>query len=153
MMKWLLLGLAALLPDATLAHNHVALVSDVFVEKPVKDQAGRTKLILEEPKIVVPGDRLVFVLKYQNNGQAPATNFIVTNPLPPAVQFEGAVDNGAQVSVDGGRSWGALATLKVKDGSSVRFAHPGDVTHIRWTFANPIPVGSAGKLMFRGIVR
>ncbi len=153
MLKYALVALAASIPGAALANGQVALASDVFVEKAVKDPAGRTKLVLEEPKVVVPGDKLVFVLKYQNKGQAPATNFVVTNPLPSAVAFHGATDNAAQVSVDGGRSWGALSTLKVKEPSGIRTANASDVTHIRWAFANPIPAGSAGKLMFRGIVR
>lgn len=150
----LVLALAALtFPGVALANGQVALTSDVFVEKQSMDATGRTKLVLEEPKLVVPGDKLVFVLKYQNKSSAPASNFVVTNPLPDAVTFQTALDEGAVVSVDGGRSWGNLAALKVKDGNALRNANASDVTHIRWTFTKPIPAGSAGKLMFRGIVR
>lgn len=151
--KFLLALLAALLPGAAFANGQVALTSDVFVEKQSMDAAGRTRLVLEEPKLVVPGDKLVFVLKYQNKSSSPATNFVVTNPLPSAVTFQNALNDGAVVSVDGGRNWGLLSTLKVKDGATLRSANAADVTHIRWTFTKPIPAGSAGKLMFRGIVR
>lgn len=154
MIKQLALIVALISPGAAMAHSQVAIDSDVFVEKMVTDPMGRTKLVLEQPKAVVPGDKLVFVLNYQNKSQGPAANFIVTNPLPAAVVFQGAADNVALVSVDGGRNWGALSTLKVRDRAGLlRPANPTDVTHIRWAFAKPIPAGSAGKLMFRGIVR
>lgn len=152
-LKFLIALLASLLPAAALANGQVALTSDVFVEKQSMDAAGRTKLVLEEPKLVVPGDKLVFVLKYQNKGSQPAANFVVTNPLPNAVTYQGALNEGAVVSVDGGHNWGNLTNLKVKDGNAMRNANASDVTHIRWTFTKPIPVGSTGKLMFRGIVR
>lgn len=134
--------------------NAVSLDSDVMVERTSTDANGRTQVTLEEPNVVVPGDRLVFVLRYRNNGAQPASDFTVTNPLPSAVAFQGSVDASASVSVDGGRHWGALGDLSVTnaDGTS-RAARAEDVTHIRWAFAQPIPAGQAGRLMFRGIVR
>ncbi|MBA3896542.1 MAG: DUF11 domain-containing protein [Sphingomonadaceae bacterium] len=154
-MTKLLIALVALLaPVAAHAANDVALTSEVFVEKAVPDAAGRTRLVLEPPKVVVPGDRLVFVLGYKNLGRAPAADFVVTNPMPSAVAYQGAADGAAMVSVDGGRSWGALPALKVRgEGGVVRAARPEDVTHVRWAMKMPIPVGAAGKLSFRGVVR
>lgn len=132
----------------------MALASDVFVEKMVKDSAGRPKLVLEEPKVVTRGDRLVFVLKYRNRSNTPAANFVVTNPLPNTVVFQDSPTGNLLVSVDGGRSWGPLPALTVKDRTGARrLAMNTDVTHVRWTFARPIPAGSTGKLMFRGVVR
>ena len=104
--------------------------------------------------MVVPGDRLLFVLSYRNNGAAPAANFVVTNPLPPAVAFSGTEDARADVSVDGGHSWGKLATLQVRESDgTMRAARADDVNSIRWAFAQPIPAGEAGRLTFRGVVR
>ena len=58
------------------------------------------------------------------------------------------------MSVDGGKSWGQLASLRIAnaDGTS-RAAQPADVTHIRWAFAQPIGAGNAGELSFRGVVK
>jgi uncharacterized repeat protein (TIGR01451 family) len=142
------------LPSAALAADAVALSSTVFVERESRDADGRIKTELAAPKLVTPGDRLVFILNYRNVGAEPATNFVVTNPLPEAVAFVGTPDERALFSVDGGRSWGALATLTIreKDGQ-LRSARPSDVTHIRWTLQKPLAAGAAGKLSFRGIVR
>jgi uncharacterized repeat protein (TIGR01451 family) len=153
-MKILLTLLALLAPVAAHAANEVSLTSSVFVEKTVPQADGRTRLVLEEPKVVVPGDKLVFVLNYRNQGAKPATDFVVTNPMPGAVAYQGTPDVGAIVSVDGGKSWGAMAALKVrKADGTVRAAYPEDVTHVRWAMKAPIPVGAAGKLSFRGVVR
>ena len=153
-MKILIALFALLAPVAAQAANDVALTSSVFVEKSVPQADGKTRLVLEEPRIVVPGDRLVFVLAYKNLGGKPATDFVVTNPMPGAVAYQGTGDAGAIVSVDGGKSWGPMASLKVRkaDGSA-RAAYPEDVTHIRWAMRAPIPVGTTGKLSFRGVVR
>jgi uncharacterized repeat protein (TIGR01451 family) len=151
----LLLAIAALLaPGAAFAADSVALSSTVFVEKTVADADGKAKITLHEPKVVTPGDRLIFILNYQNRGSSAANNFVVTNPLPNAVAYQGTADASAEVSIDGGKAWGALTALKVADGPGRwRSARPEDVTHVRWTMKQSIPAGAQGKLSFRGIVR
>ncbi|HEV7313688.1 hypothetical protein [Sphingopyxis sp.] len=146
--------LAALMPGQALAANQVALDNHVFVERVSTDAQGKQRILLEEPKVVVPGDRLVFVLNYRNAGAQPADKFVITNPLPAAVRFADAGDTRPLFSVDGGKQWGLLADLSVPmtDGTR-RAAQAADVTHIRWAFQNPIPVGGTGKLMFRGVVK
>jgi uncharacterized repeat protein (TIGR01451 family) len=153
-MKLLLALLALLAPVTAQAANDVALTSSVFVEKAVSQADGKTRLVLEEPRVVVPGDKLVFVLAYKNLGTKPAADFVVTNPMPGAVVYQGTGDIGAIVSIDGGKNWGTLASMKVrKADGTVRAAYPEDVTHVRWAMKTPIPVGAAGKLSFRGVVR
>lgn len=151
-----LIALALTAPAPALAQTPtaVSLDSDVMVERTQTDAEGRQQVTLEAPDVVVPGDKLVFVLRYHNSSSTPATDFVITNPLPEAVAFQGTPDEQASVSVDGGRTWGALETLTVRnaDGTS-RAARADEVTHVRWAFAQPIPAGQAGRLMFRGIVR
>ena len=154
MRKLLILLLATLAPAPALAANQIALDNSVFVERVSIDASGKQRVLLEEPKVVVPGDRLVFVLNYRNAGGEPADKFVITNPMPSAVRFAGAGDASPIVSVDGGKAWGALDTLSViqPDGTR-RPAQPADVTHIRWAFQKPIPAGGSGKVMFRGVVK
>jgi uncharacterized repeat protein (TIGR01451 family) len=154
MRKAILILLAAFLPGQAMAANHVALANDVFVERITTDAQGKQRILLEEPKVVVPGDRLVFVLNYRNAGAQPADKFVITNPLPDAVRFADAGDTRPLVSVDGGQGWGQLEQLTVAqpDGTR-RAAQPADVTHLRWAFQKPIPAGATGKLMFRGVVK
>ncbi len=154
MRKLLFFLLAAVAPAQAMAADRVALDNSVFVERVTTDANGKQRVLLEEPKVVVPGDRLVFVLNYRNAGVQPADRFVITNPMPAAVSFADAGDTSPMVSVDGGKQWGLLADLTVAmtDGTR-RTAQPADVTHIRWSLQKPIPVGGTGKLMFRGVVK
>lgn len=149
-----LLLIGALFPGQAFAANQIALDNSVFVERVTTDSSGKQRVMLEAPKTVVPGDRLVFVLNYRNAGARPADKFVITNPMPVAVRFTGAGESAPLVSVDGGRVWGRLADLTIAqaDGSR-RTAQPADVTHIRWAIQKPIPAGGAGKLLFRGVVK
>ena len=149
---WLAL-LALLAPAVAAAADPVSLTSKVFVERVKPGSDGKPVTVREEPGVVTPGDRLAFVLRYRNSGAQPATGFTLTNPIPPSIAFTGTDDASASVSVDGGKSWGTLTSLKVvaADGTS-RPAVAADVTHIRWSLGQPIAAGSGGELSFRGVV-
>lgn len=128
----------------------VALEGDVKVVRQVTEN-GKTSEKLEEPSQVLPGDQLVFTTRYTNGGTEPATDFVVTNPLPGPVKL--ARVNGFEVSVDGGKTFGALAALKATgaDGST-RAAELGDVTHVRWRLASIAP-GATGEVKYFAEVR
>lgn len=153
-MRFLLFLLAFLLPVPALAQSQVALTSEVFVERATTDANGQQRTSLQAPGVVTPGDPLVFVLHYRNNAASPATDFVVTNPIPESVGYVRSESAGSVLSVDGGRTWGELASLSVHnaDGAS-RPATAADVTHVRWRIAQAIPAGGQGELRFRGIVK
>lgn len=153
-MKYLLPLLAFFAATAAEAQNNVTLNNAVFVEHVRVNAQGQRTVVLDPPQVVTPGDHLVFVLTYHNGGAQPATGFSVTNPIPDAVAFERSDDASATVSVDGGRTWGALATLTVAQPDGTRRpAVAADVTHVRWSLSQPIPAGGEGRLSFRGIVK
>lgn len=131
--------------------GQVTLQGDVKLEKTVTAE-GITKTVLEVPKVVVPGDRLLFSTRYENHGAALVKNLVVTNPVPSAVSVNDESVNALQVSVDGGTTFGALGSLKVNDAGATRAAAPTDITHIRWTIA-AIPPGGSGAVGYHGIVR
>lgn len=154
MLKLIAIISALLTPSIALAANNVALSSNVFVERKVEMPNGKTAFVLEQPNTVTPGDNLVFVVKYKNVGRAPAIDFSVTNPLPKAVAFNGTSDGSEIVSIDGGKTWGELATLKYRSAKGdFRPALMTDVTHIKWKFNRSLSVGSEGKLIYRGTVK
>ena len=153
-MKKIFVALLALASSAPVFAAPLELASDVFVEREHKRPDGSVATILEEPKLVLPGDQLVFVVRYKNVGAQPASKFSVTNPIPRAVAFSGTADGTETVSIDGGKSWGFLSQMKVsKADGTTRPALPGDVTHVKWNLNQTLAAGSAGKLVFRGVVR
>jgi uncharacterized repeat protein (TIGR01451 family) len=144
----------ALIGVSAQAATPLQLSSDVFVEKQVTRKDGSRTVVLEKPNLVLPGDNLVFVVKYRNTGTATASNFVVTNPLPSAVAFNGTSDGLEIVSIDGGANWGILGAMRVKQADgTVRAAEHRDVTHIKWNLNQPLTAGAEGKLIFRGVVK
>jgi uncharacterized repeat protein (TIGR01451 family) len=154
-MKYVLFAFTLATATAAIAQSSaVSLTSKVFVAREVTDAQGRKKNQLFPPDRVLPGEAIVVMLDYRNNGAKPATNFVINNPIPAAVTFTGAEQPWATVSVDRGKSFGALASLKATgpDGS-MRPALPSDVTNVRWTFVQPIAPQSGGRVMFFGTVK
>ena len=137
---------------AAMQPSPVALKGIVQLEKTVTVD-GKSKVELVEPKVVVPGDRLLFSTTYRNEGAAAVTDFVVTNPVPGAVTVSADAASAVQVSVDGGKTWGLLAALKVSDGKGgVRAALAEDATHLRWTIPSIAP-GASGTVEYHAIVR
>ena len=153
-MRLFIAMIALLAPAAALAADEVRLTSEVFVERNVPQPDGSVRTVREAPNVVTPGETLVFVLTYRNEGAAAATGFVVTNPMPESVIYADRASPGEIVSVDGGQSWGELASLRVRNADgAMRPAAVADVTHVRWRFAAPIPAGEGGNLSFQGVVR
>ena len=75
--------------------------------------------------------------------------FTITNPMPRTVAYQASARDDEQVSIDGGRSWGRLADLRVGD----RTASPEDVTHVRWRITRPDAAQGRGRIAYSGIVR
>lgn len=142
--------LASGLTAPAAAQAAVALKGDVKVVRQVTEN-GRTSERLEDPNQVLPGDQLVFTTRYTNGGNERVDDFVVTNPLPAPVKL--AKVDSFEVSVDGGKSFGALAALKVSgaDGKP-RAAELGDVTHVRWRVASIAP-GASGEVKYFAEVR
>ena len=128
----------------------VTLKGDVKVVHQMTEN-GKTIEKLEEPSQVLPGDKLVFTTRYTNGGAQPATDFVVTNPLPGPVKL--ARVDSFEVSVDGGKTFGALTALKTAgaDGKP-RAAALSDVTHVRWRVASIAP-GASGEVKYFAEVR
>lgn len=143
----------ATLPAAVqAAPGGVALHGDVKVETTTIVN-GVEKTVLAVPKIVVPGNRLLFSTAYRNEGVAPVQNFVVTNPVPEGIAVAAPDAASLIVSVDGGKSWGKLAGLTIKGPKNVvRPAQAADVTHVRWTVASIAP-GAGGSVAYHAIVK
>jgi uncharacterized repeat protein (TIGR01451 family) len=145
----------------TAAKSPVTLSSDVKIERVEIDATGKeqTKIYGPSDISVVPGDKVIFTLQVVNTGAEPAAGFRATNPMPGAVQFTSVAEDWAEVSVDGGVTWGKLVALKVKskaaDGTAEveRAAGTEDVTHVRWVFADAIAAGAKRTISYRGVVK
>jgi hypothetical protein len=137
-------GIAALaIAHAATAQPSVAVDSAVFVERS-DPESGR---VLEPGQQFSRGDRLVYVMRWERTGGN--GGFTLTNPLPRTVYYQGSAHEGEEVSVDGGRTWGALGNLQLRG----RLATPEDVTHVRWHIAPPQAARGNGRIAYSAVVR
>jgi hypothetical protein len=146
----LLAAIPAAVAPALAEAAPVQLASTVFVERFVPGPGGRTSRVLERADTLKRGDQVVFVVNWRGDA---AREFTVTNPMPRSVSFQKSSDGSEDVSVDGGRTWGKLDTLRVFDDGRWRNAVPEDVTHVRWRVPTQTAARGSGQILYRGVVR
>ena len=117
----------------------VSLYSSVFVER-----SKAQSRVLEPASELSRGDRVVTVLTWKR--QAPGGQFVVSNPLPRSLYYQGSASDSEEVSIDGGRNWGKLGSLRLGE----RLATAEDVTHVRWKIESP---RTNGRIAYSAIVR
>ncbi len=102
---------------------------------------------------VIPGEEVIYTVHYENAGGEPAADVIITNPIPKHMHLlrtDGLQPDVHLVfSVDGGRSFDALARLEItgNDGRP-RPATAADCTHLRWVFERQLEPGEAGAVSY-----
>lgn len=148
-----LMSITSLSTSAAFAAPGVQLSNTVMRNVEQKGADGRVTQIKVAATSVAPGEQVTYLIAYKNDAGKPAERLIVTNPVPANLEFVSASD-GAEVSVDGGKSYGALAALTTRAGSgAARAAQAADVTHVRWRIAQPIAPGAAGEVSFQAKVK
>lgn len=136
-----------------------ALTAKQTVEKEIVVQMpdGTETMSREVADTVTPGERVVYTLDFTNDDAAPASDLVLTMPVPAEIKLiEGsAAQEGARVvySADGGKSFAERSSVRVatSDGT-LRAANANDITHVRWTVPGPVAVGDSGSLSFKGIL-
>ncbi|WP_374391693.1 hypothetical protein [Sphingopyxis sp.] len=144
---------AALLLGPQPAAAQGTLTSKVELEKLTSASPGQPAAkSYTSPDVVVPGDR---VRIFTNGGAAPAADVKIVNPIPEGLVFDGTSDlKDFTVSVDGGKTFGAIEMLTVPvAGAAARPANLVDVTHVRWLWSTPIHVGTSRAVAFFGKVK
>ena len=137
-----------------------ALTAKQSVEKEtVVQMPDGTESITRGPaELVIPGERVVYTLSYTNDDAAPATDLVLTMPVPSEIKYMdgSATLDGASVvySADDGKTFASRTGLRVigLDGNN-RTALSEDITHIRWTVAGPLAVGETGTLSYKGVLK
>ncbi|MFM5916034.1 MAG: hypothetical protein ACKOOL_00695 [Novosphingobium sp.] len=134
---------AICLAAPALAAPLISIDSAVYVEKSAPGK-GR---MLQPANQLHRGDRVIYVVSWTRMGGTGA--FTVSNPLPRSVYYQGSADGSEEVSIDGGRSWGKLETMRV----GLRLATPEDVTNVRWHVPASEAARGAGEITYSAIVR
>jgi uncharacterized repeat protein (TIGR01451 family) len=139
---------------AQAAPGPIKLDTSVYQDVQVKGADGKVTTKRQSPKNVVPGDEVIYEMTYTSSAKSAANNVVIDNPIPAQLAFiktEGTPVTA--VSIDGGKTYGQLSTLKVAlpDGTT-RPAQPSDVTSLRWVIATIAP-GGKGKIAYHARVK
>ncbi len=122
----------------------------VYVEK-APTVGLRPARLLEPAGKMSTGDRVVLVLDWRSP-EKPG-GFILTSPVPKALSYERSSNGMEEISVDGGRNWGRMGTLTIRDPEGARLATPEDVTHVRWRIPTQTAARGSGRIAYSAIVR
>lgn len=134
------------------------LKTEAFQEVTVKNKDGKPEKKRQKVATAVPGAEIIYVITYRNTGTEVSDNVLVNNPVPPGLAYVPGSAQGtgarAEVSVDQGKSFGALETLRVKGANGATRAAKGeDVTHVRWTVLAPLASAASGSVTYRAVLK
>jgi uncharacterized repeat protein (TIGR01451 family) len=115
---------------------------------------GKTMLQRVPAERVVPGDEVIYTITFINNGEEPAENLVVNNPIPQHMQYvpgsASDVMSAITFSVNNGKSFDVPEKLQVQDADGNPMpAKPTDYTNIRWTINEPVAPKSSGEVSYR----
>jgi uncharacterized repeat protein (TIGR01451 family) len=136
----------------------VELKSEAFREVEIKDKDGKVEKKLEPLVRAIPGQQVIYVLTYKNSGKQPASDVIVSNPIPKELTYIAGSETGNgtnfDVSVDSGKVYASLSKLTIKkaDGT-LRPATAADVTNLRWKVITPLKAGASGSVSYRTVLK
>jgi hypothetical protein len=119
--------------------------SAIFIER--ESYSGRPGARLIEPASTLgSGDRVVTILDWK--APSDSRGAIVSLAVPAHLAFQRSSTEDEEISVDGGRKWGKLGTLRMRDAYGARLASPEDVTNVRWRVNGP-----NGRITYSALVR
>ncbi len=106
---------------------------------------------------ILPGDEVLFSVRFRNTGTEPADDIVITNPVPEYMTLKPVTIHGefaeVTLSIDSGKSFGSMDELFVlKEDGSRRPPKPEEYTHVRWAFSKQIMPGEQGSVGFTAIV-
>ena len=149
------LAIAALAPAAADA----AMTAEQIVEREVvvRGKDGAETVKRQTADKVTPGETVVYSIRYRNDAAEPASGIVLVMPVPKEVSYvEGSVAGGdasVSFSADGGKTYVARGRLTIEEGGASRPARGDEITHIRWTLAEPVPAKADGEVSYKGILR
>ena len=136
--------------------GHLNVRTVVQKEQVTVDEDGKAETQLVAAGTVVPGEKVVYTITFQNIGDEPADNVVITNPISGELIY---VDGSAfgpgsdiEFSADGGRTFANSNELTVTEDGETRAAGAEDFTHIRWVMQKELAVGALGTARFSAVL-
>lgn len=138
------------LPLAAWAQPKVAISIKAQKEVTVTVKGKQVKKKIAA-KGFLPGEEIIYTLSYVNSGTEPATDVLITDPIPEGTSYlPGSASEVGDLtfSIDKGKTFKkpTLLTYEIKGVKKV--ASPEEYTDIRWTLPS-VPPDTKGSVSFR----
>jgi uncharacterized repeat protein (TIGR01451 family) len=139
--------------------QQVSISTTALQEVVVNDQNGHEQKNLKPVEKTAPGQEIVFKNEVSNNSNKPASNIVVTNPVPEHMYFVDAYSKDAgtdlSYSADGGKTFGKAGVIQIMDATThtSRAARPEEYTHVRWTLTHALAAGAKAEVGFKADVK
>jgi len=151
-----LLHLAA---GSAIAQSNPILMKNVAeTEVEVRNAQG----VVEKKRVpvekAIPGTEVIYTTTFTNNGAKPASNIVITNPVPANTAYVAGSAFGDNTdvtfSIDNGKTYLPADKLRVRtaDGRE-RAAVPADYTHVRWAYRGELAPAKTGTAGFRAVIK
>ena len=152
-----LAAIAALLLSAdAYAQQHLDVQTSVQKQVVIETEDGGTETQLLPADNVVPGDTVVYTITFENVGDEPADNVVITNPIADVLEYvPGSASNGSmriEFSADGGQTFGLASELTIVADGVERPATTADYTHVRWVMQTELEAGGRGIATFAAVI-
>ncbi len=136
--------------------GHLNVRTIVQKEEVTVTESGDRETKLVPAGTVVPGERVVYTITFQNVSAEPAENIVITNPISGELTY---VDGSAfgpgtdiQFSIDGGQTFASRNELIVTEDGETRAAVAEDFTHVRWVMQAELAAGAQGMARFSAVL-
>lgn len=134
----------------------VAVEIKAFRETKEKKDGKETTVLVPVEKARA-GETMIYSVAYRNEGDAPAKNAVITDPLPKGVVCQPKTaltpEADTEFSFDGGATWARLPLArKVKGPGGKILEKPvadAEITHVRWTLKKDLLPGAPGEIKFK----
>ncbi len=138
------------------AQQHLDVQTVVQKQVVIETEDGATETQLVPANNVVPGDTVVYTITFENVGDEPAGNVVITNPIAEVLEYvPGSATNGSmriEFSADGGQTFGLANELTIVADGVERPATTTDYTHVRWVMQTELEVGGTGTASFAAVI-
>ena len=122
----------------------------------VEAEDGSSETQLVPVANVVPGDTVVYTITFENVGDEPADDVVITNEIADELEYvPGSASTGSmriEFSADGGQTFGLASELTIDDEGVQRPATTTDYTHVRWVMQTALEVGGRGIASFAAVI-
>jgi len=117
------------------------------------DKDGKKQFNFVEPKLVLPGDVILYEIEFENVSDQVISDIVVNNPLPNNSKYRAGSAQGKSTqitfSVDG-NNYKKAEGLVVKDKAGKSWlAKPEDYQAIRWVYKQALKPGEKSKVSYK----